>query len=73
MQPGEIAAWADEVGAKGNGGAHGTPDTTTRCGPLSYAAFDVGPYEVPTYEDSSIRLDVLATDGSSYRVRVTKK
>jgi M6 family metalloprotease-like protein len=51
----------------------GARRATGRCGPLDDGAFDVGPYEVPKYEDSSIRLEVLATDGSSYRVRVTKK
>ena len=43
------------------------------CG-LKYAApFDLGPGEVSTFEDASVRVEVLATDGVNYRVRVTQK
>lgn len=35
---------------------------------------DVAPFAVgQTYEDSAVKIEVLATDGSAYRVRVTKK
>lgn len=49
------------------------PAQIGRCGALYNAPFDVGPGEVSTYEDTAIKLEVLATDGSSYRVRVTRK
>lgn len=43
------------------------------CG-LKYAApFDVGPGEVPTFEDANVKVEVLSTDGVNYRVRVTRK
>ena len=43
------------------------------CG-LKYAApFDVGPGEVSTFEDASVKVEVLSTDGVNYRVRVTRK
>lgn len=41
---------------------------TTRCSPQS-SPLGVG----QTYEDGAIKLEVLATDGSAYRVRVTKR
>jgi hypothetical protein len=35
---------------------------------------DVMPFEVgEAYEDAAVKVEVLATDGSGYRVRVTKK
>ena len=35
---------------------------------------DATPFDVGhTYEDSVVKVEVLATDGSAYRVRVTKK
>jgi hypothetical protein len=35
---------------------------------------DVTPFDVgQTYEDAAVKVEVLATDGSAYRVRVTKK
>jgi M6 family metalloprotease-like protein len=40
-----------------------------RCGRFTPGAFDPG----QTVEDEHVRLQVLATDGQSYRVRVTKK
>jgi hypothetical protein len=43
-----------------SGGVNCTPEVTP---------FGVG----QTYEDGSVKVDVLATDGSAYRVRVTKK
>lgn len=52
--------------------AHPGADTGA-CGFLSTAAFDLGSSEVATFEDASVKVDVLATDGSRYRVRVTKK
>jgi M6 family metalloprotease-like protein len=44
------------------------------CGPISDAAFDLGPGEVPTFEDAHVKVELLAVypDGS-YRVRVTRK
>jgi M6 family metalloprotease-like protein len=45
----------------------------TRCGTPYDAPFDLGPGEVPVYEDSVVKVEVLATDGASYRVRVAKK
>lgn len=44
-----------------------------RCGALYNAPFDVGPGEVAGFEDASIAVQVLATDGSAYRVRITRK
>ena len=43
------------------------------CGALPRAAFGIGAGKTGTYEDGDLRLEVLATDGSSYRVRVTRK
>jgi M6 family metalloprotease-like protein len=43
------------------------------CGPTYAAPFDLGAGEISTFEDAAIRVDVLATDGSAYRVRVTRK
>jgi M6 family metalloprotease-like protein/uncharacterized repeat protein (TIGR01451 family) len=53
--------------------AHGATSSST-CGPIADAAFDLGPGEVPTFEDAAVRVEVLeaAADGT-YRVRVTKK
>jgi hypothetical protein len=44
-----------------------------RCGPLYDAPLDLGPGEVSAYEDAVLKLEVLATDGASYRIRVTRK
>ena len=40
---------------------------------IYFATFGVGSGEVSTYEDGAIELEVLKTDGKSFRVRVTKK
>jgi M6 family metalloprotease-like protein/uncharacterized repeat protein (TIGR01451 family) len=47
--------------------------TTPECGAIPRAAFDVGPGERATYEDGELKVELLASDGSSYRVRVTRK
>lgn len=45
-----------------------------RCGGrLANAPFDVGPAGVATYEDAAVKVELLATDGSGYRVRVARK
>lgn len=43
------------------------------CGGPYDAPLDLGPGEVSTYDDAAVKVTVLATDGASYRVRVTKK
>jgi len=49
------------------------PARIALCG-LKYAApFDVGPGEVSTFEDANVKVDVLGTDGTNYRVRVTRR
>ena len=56
------------------GGQNGSDaDKLLRCGPLYDAPLDLGPGEVPAYEDAVLKVEVLATDGASYRVRVTRK
>jgi hypothetical protein len=45
----------------------------TRCGTPYDAPLDLGPGETPVYEDPVLKVEVLATDGASYRVRVAKK
>ena len=53
--------------------AHGATSSTA-CGPIFDAAFDLGPGEVSTFEDSAVKVEVLeAVADGSYRVRVTKK
>jgi M6 family metalloprotease-like protein len=47
--------------------------TTQSCGPLHRAAFSLGPGEASSFEDAVVKVEVLATDGSAYRVRVTRK
>ena len=47
--------------------------TTLSCGPLHRAAFGLGAGEVSAFEDAVVKLEVLATDGSAYRVRITRK
>jgi M6 family metalloprotease-like protein/uncharacterized repeat protein (TIGR01451 family) len=49
------------------------PAIAARCGPMYDAAFDVGPGEVSTFEDASVKVEVLADDGTLASVRVTKK
>ena len=49
------------------------PALPDNCGPLYHAPFDLGAAEAPTFDDANVRVDVLATDGSAYRVRVTRK
>ncbi|MGZ8694372.1 MAG: M6 family metalloprotease domain-containing protein [Gaiellaceae bacterium] len=49
------------------------PALPDHCGPLYHAPFDLGAGEAPTFDDANVRVDVLATDGSAYRVRVTRK
>ena len=44
-----------------------------QCGSIPRAAFDIGPDEIATHEDNVLKLELLASDGSSYRVRVTRK
>lgn len=46
---------------------------TSQCGAIPRAAFDIGPGEIPAYEDGSLKLELVASDGNSYRVRVTRK
>jgi M6 family metalloprotease-like protein/uncharacterized repeat protein (TIGR01451 family) len=53
--------------------AHGATSSPT-CGPIADAAFEVGPGEVSTFEDSAVKVEVLdAVVDGTYRVRVTKK
>jgi M6 family metalloprotease-like protein len=49
------------------------PTQLEKCGPLYDAPFDVGPGERTTFENATLKLEVLATDGASYRVRLTRK
>ena len=44
------------------------------CGPISAAAYDLGPGEVSSFEDANVKVELLTAyaDGS-YRVRVTRK
>ncbi|HEY8843963.1 MAG TPA: SwmB domain-containing protein [Gaiellaceae bacterium] len=59
----------------GSGTIHVQPaHTDARCGPLSDAAYDIGPGEVSTFEDANVRVELLAAfpDGA-YRIRVTRK
>jgi hypothetical protein len=52
-----------------------TDDARIRaCGYRYAAAFDVGPGEVSTYDDSAVKVEVLSEHaGGAYRVRVTRK
>jgi len=44
------------------------------CGPISAAAYDLGPGEVSTFEDANVKVELLtAYPDGSYRVRVTHK
>jgi M6 family metalloprotease-like protein len=43
------------------------------CGAIPRAAFGLGTGELSTFDNALMKLEVLATDGSSYRVRVTRK
>jgi M6 family metalloprotease-like protein len=49
------------------------PSRISTCGFKYEAPFDVGPGEVSTFEDASVKVEVLSTDGVNYRVRVTRK
>jgi hypothetical protein len=49
------------------------PGRISTCGAKYAAPFDVGPGEVSTFEDGSVKVEVLSTDGVNYRVRVTRK
>jgi len=46
---------------------------STECGAIPRAALDLGPGEVASYEDGELKVDVVGSDGRSYRVRVTRK
>lgn len=43
------------------------------CGPLWSAAFDLGAGEVSTFEDSTVKVEVLSASGPNYTIRVTRK
>lgn len=43
------------------------------CGPLSGAAFGLDVGDVAVYEDAVLRVELLETNGSAYRLRVTRK
>lgn len=44
------------------------------CGPISDAAYDIGPGEVATFEDAVVKVELLqAFPDGAYRVRVTRK
>ena len=48
--------------------------TDAPCGPISDAAYDLGPGEVSTFEDANVKVELLtAYPDGSYRVRVTRK
>jgi M6 family metalloprotease-like protein/uncharacterized repeat protein (TIGR01451 family) len=49
------------------------PEELEACGPLSAGALDLGPGEVPAYEDGVLRVEVLIASEAGYRVRVTRK
>ena len=49
------------------------PSQVGRCGPIWNSAFDLGLGEVATYEDGTIKVDVLETDGTNYHVQVVRK
>jgi M6 family metalloprotease-like protein/uncharacterized repeat protein (TIGR01451 family) len=74
---GVIVYWVDVRAPSGTVGAHIRParddPTTSDCGAIPRAAYDLGPGEVPAYESAFMKVEVLASDGSSYRVRVTRK
>jgi hypothetical protein len=61
----------------GTVGAHITParddPPSSDCGAIPRAAFDLGPNEVSTYESPLMKVELLASDGNSYRVRATRK
>jgi M6 family metalloprotease-like protein len=40
---------------------------------ICQAAHDLGPGKVSTFEDSAVKIELLQTDGSGYRIRVTRK
>ena len=43
------------------------------CGAIPRAALDVGPGEIASHEDAELKVEVVGSDGRSYRVRVTRK
>ena len=43
------------------------------CGHKYAAPYDLGPGELSAFENGDVRVEVLATDGVNYRVRVTQK
>ncbi len=74
---GVIVYSVDVQARSGTAGARITParddPASPECGALPRAAFDVGPGERATFENSVLKLELLASDGSSHRVRVTRK
>jgi M6 family metalloprotease-like protein len=53
--------------------ARDQPPGFSVCGTLLHAAFNLAAGGLSTYETAFMKVEVLATDGSSYRVRVTRK
>ena len=74
---GVIVYRVDVQARSGTVGAHIYParddPPTNACGAISRAAFDLGRGELATYENGLMKVELLASDGSSYRVRVTRK
>lgn len=74
---GVIVYWVDVQARSGTVGARITPARedpfSNLCGAIPRAAFGVGEGELSTYETGFMKVEVLASDGSSYRVRVTRK
>jgi M6 family metalloprotease-like protein len=56
-------------------GGDADPSLQNRCGPIYNAPFDLGPGEVSTFEDvnAGVRVELLAKDGTNYRVSVSRK
>ncbi|MEP6979028.1 MAG: Ig-like domain-containing protein [Thermoleophilia bacterium] len=72
---GVLVYTVDGTKLNGSGTIHIQPaHGGARCGPLSDAAYDVGPGEVGTFEDSNVRVELLtAFPDGAYRIRVTRK
>jgi hypothetical protein len=75
---GVLVYWVDVQARSGTAPARirparDQPPGFSVCGALPHAAFNLAAGGVSTYETAFMKLEVLATDGSSYRVRVTRK
>ena len=49
------------------------PSRNSSCGSVWNAAFDLGADEVSTFEDSTVKVEVLSASGPNYTIRVTRK